>query len=248
MKMKKIFIYCFDKWWRPILLWAIAVGIVVSNEITKVNSLGIVNYWILTIALLGLIVSIIYQLIKRRWFKALLTGLFFGGTITALVLYVLFIFFIETIDGDGWADNLTIPENIDLNLPKEIEFRNHPDSINTIVKNKIDFELYNSFQLGIYEYELWLNEIENGTVYLKAFEITQEYQLSTDRLPKGSTIKVNNESDKILKFESNSHFTIYEGDWGKPYAARFEVWFKPDNKDKERKLMDKIYKIEGWMR
>ncbi|NQY09723.1 MAG: hypothetical protein HRT71_09450, partial [Flavobacteriales bacterium] len=100
-------------------------------------------------------------------------------------------------------------------------------------------------QPGLYEYDVWLNKIENGTVYLKAFEITQEYQLSIDRLPKQSSIKVNNQSDKILKFESNGHFTIYEGDWGKPYAARFEIWFKPNNKEKERKLIEKI---EGWMR
>jgi hypothetical protein len=41
--------------------------------------------------------------------------------------------------------------------------------------------------------------------------------------------------------------TIYEGDWGKPYAARFEVWFKPDNGGNEQKLFQKNYKIEGWM-
>jgi len=246
--MKKLFTYCFDKWWRPILFWAVAFGLVVINEIIKVNDFGIVSYWILAIALAGLIVSGIYQLIKRRWLKALFTGLFFGGTIAAFVLYGLFMFFIETVDGNGWADNLTIPENIDLNLPKGDGFQTRPDSINALVKNEVDFELYNSFQPGLYEYDVWLNKIENGTVYLKAFEITQEYQLSIGRLLKQSSIKVNNQSDKILKFESNGHFTIYEGDWGKPYAARFEIWFKPNNKDKERKLIEKIYKIEGWMR
>ena len=199
--MKKLFTYCFDKWWRPILFWAVAFGLVVINEIIKVNDFGIVSYWILAIALAGLIVSGIYQLIKRRWFKALFTGLFFGGTIAAFVLYGLFMFFIETVDGDGWADNLTIPETIDLNLPKGAGFQTRPDSINALVKNEVDFELYNSFQPGLYEYDVWLNKIENGTVYLKAFEITQEYQLSIDRLPKQSSIKVNNSC-----YASLSHF------------------------------------------
>jgi hypothetical protein len=43
-------------------------------------------------------------------------------------------------------------------------------------------------------------------------------------------------------------FTIYEGDWGKPYSARFEIWFIPDNGGKERKLVEKNYKVEGWQR
>jgi len=32
------------------------------------------------------------------------------------------------------------------------------------------------------------------------------------------------------------------------HAARFEVWFEPDNGDPERKLAERIYKIEGWQR
>ena len=39
-----------------------------------------------------------------------------------------------------------------------------------------------------------------------------------------------------------------EGDWGKPYAARFEVWFKPGSGQRERKLLERTFRIEGWMR
>lgn len=49
-------------------------------------------------------------------------------------------------------------------------------------------------------------------------------------------------------FFSEASFTIYEGDWDKPYAARFEVWFVPDSGKPERKLMEKVFKIEGWQR
>ena len=41
---------------------------------------------------------------------------------------------------------------------------------------------------------------------------------------------------------------IGEGDWGKYYAARFEVWFDPDSGAPERKLLEKNFKIEGWQR
>lgn len=246
--MNRIFTYIFDKWWRPILFWAITFGLVVISEIVKNNDFGNVSYWFLGLGLLILIISTIYQLVKKRWIKAILTMLCFGGTIGAFILYGLFLFFIETVDGDKWADNITIPENIELHIPKGDGFQTRPDSIINLERNKIDFELYNSFQPGLYEYDFWIGKIESGTVYLKAFEITQEYPLSTDRLPKRSSIKVENTTNELMTFRTGNHFTIYEGDWGKPYAARFEVWFKPNNNGQERKLIEKIYKIEGWMR
>jgi hypothetical protein len=57
-----------------------------------------------------------------------------------------------------------------------------------------------------------------------------------------------NKSDRIIRFESPNYFTIYEGDWGKPYAARFEVWFEPTENGNERKLFEKNFIIEGWQR
>jgi hypothetical protein len=50
------------------------------------------------------------------------------------------------------------------------------------------------------------------------------------------------------RFGAKAGFMIYEGDWGKPYAARFEVWFKPDSGKTERKLAERVFKIEGWQR
>jgi len=100
----------------------------------------------------------------------------------------------------------------------------------------------------MYESELWVNPGEPGMIYLKAFEITREVQLSADRLAKESNESVGWSDDSRELFYSNTHFMIGEGDWGKPYAARFEVWFVPDSGGPERKLMEKIFKIEGWMR
>ena len=54
-------------------------------------------------------------------------------------------------------------------------------------------------------------------------------------------------SSKIVHQQLDGHFTVYEGDWGHPYAARFELWFRNEN-GHETKLAKKNYKIEGWMR
>lgn len=111
-----------------------------------------------------------------------------------------------------------------------------------------DFELYNGGQPGIYDSEIWVNPGEPGMIYLKAFEITREYRLSADRLVEESNEWVGWSDDPRELFFSNTHFMIGEGDWGKPYAVRFEVWFVPDSGGPERKLLEKIFKVEGWMR
>lgn len=115
-------------------------------------------------------------------------------------------------------------------------------------KGEPSIELYNSFQPGIYDSVIWINPGEPGMIYLKAYEVTRNHRLSADRLKEYSNEWVGWSEDPKELFFSNTHFTIYEGDWGKPYAARFEVWFVPESKSPERKLIDKVFKIEGWQR
>ena len=47
---------------------------------------------------------------------------------------------------------------------------------------------------------------------------------------------------------SRKKFTIYEGDWDDYYAARIEVWHKDASTKKETKLLEKVYRVDGWMR
>ncbi|MCL5036013.1 MAG: hypothetical protein M1269_02745 [Chloroflexi bacterium] len=118
----------------------------------------------------------------------------------------------------------------------------------SIKQGEPSFELRKSYQPGIYNSEIWVNPGEAGMIYLKAFEVTKGAPLSEDRLKEASNEWVGWSSDPAELFFSNTHFTVYEGDWGKPYAARFEVWFVPDSGGAERKLMEKVFKIEGWQR
>ena len=119
------------------------------------------------------------------------------------------------------------------------------DSIRT---GEPSFDLRNSFQPGIYDSIIWVNPGEPGMIFLKAFEVTKGTPLSVDRLQEKSNEWIGWSENPEEMFFSNTHFTIYEGDWGKPYAARFEVWFTPNSGGPERKLMDNVFKIEGWQR
>ncbi len=110
------------------------------------------------------------------------------------------------------------------------------------------FDLMDSSQPGIYDSVIWVNPGEPGMVYLKAYEVTRGTPLSARRVKENTSEWVGWSSDPQQQFYANANFTIYEGDWGKPYAARFEVWFVPDSGAPERKLMEKAYRIEGWER
>jgi len=238
--MKKIFTYCFDTWWRPILFFGLTVGLFAIGELIEMPLIQNIFFFLLGLGLLGLIVSTIFQFSKKRWFFAVLTALLIGFSLFGFLFYSIATFWKIQSEPDRYADNLKIPTNIQINQPLD---QSEPERI-----NEPDFYLYNSFQPGLYQYAFWTKRIEKGTIYLKAFEITQNDALSTNRLPARSSLIIDNPTDSIKKFSSSTEFTIYEGDWGKPYAARFELWFKPDSGGQERKLIEKNYKIEGWMR
>ena len=110
------------------------------------------------------------------------------------------------------------------------------------------FRLLIGMQPGIYGVLYSLNPGERGSVYLKAYEVTQGTPLSVATLEANSKTRMAWSTDPSERFGAKAGFTIYEGDWGKPYAARFEVWFQPDSGNTHRKLAERIYKIEGWQR
>ena len=89
---------------------------------------------------------------------------------------------------------------------------------------------------------------EPGMTYLRAFEATKGTPLSESGLKEDSNERIGWSDEPEEKFLYENEFMIHEGDWGKPYAARIEVWFRPDSGKPERKLLERICKIEGWQR
>ena len=148
------------------------------------------------------------------------------------------------------------------NLEKEFsEFLKNPEAAVTAARTRSrelasrlagddghPFRLLIGMQPGIYGVVYSLNPGEPGSVYLKAFEVTKGTPLSVERLEAKSRTRMTWSADPSERFGAKAGFTIYEGDWGKPYAARFEVWFTPDSGKPDRKLAERIFRIEGWMR
>jgi hypothetical protein len=248
MKLKKFFLNFFNNWTRPILFFIVSLLLLFSIVFLSTNiTLENISFYILIIAVLSILISIIFQITKGQFLKSFLTLCVLG--LGALVFFYasIALFWKTQSMPDGYADKLTIPKDIKIYLPSDTTF-----SVGDTIPN---FQLYNSFQPGLYSYSLWTKKIEKGYCYLKAFEIIHNDPLSVDRLKARSRIDVFNPSDTLKRFDmendnnnSENIFTIYEGDWDKPYAARFEVWFVPANGGQEQKLVEKNFKIEGWMR
>ncbi len=114
-------------------------------------------------------------------------------------------------------------------------------------EEKPDLFLVNGFQGGIYDLQYWINPGEPGYTYLKAFEITKNTPLSADRMKWVTKERAGWSNNPSETFYGNSHFTIYEGNWGEYYGARVELWFQPLDGKPERLLMKKNYRVQGWM-
>ena len=115
-------------------------------------------------------------------------------------------------------------------------------------KGPPEMYLVKGMQGGIYQVYAYVDPGEAGRVYLKVFEATKNTPLSTRRVRERSTEYIGWSDDPKELFFYNTEITVYEGDWGVYYPARFELWFRPASGKPERKLLEKIFKIEGWQR
>jgi len=109
------------------------------------------------------------------------------------------------------------------------------------------FVIYDGTQGGIYIMDVVCNPGEPGMLYIKANEITTGAKLSEHRLAEKVALTFGSDNEDEL-YRSRWEFKIYEGNWEQHYGARIEVWFKPDSGKTDRKLFEKNYKIQGWMR
>ena len=111
-----------------------------------------------------------------------------------------------------------------------------------------EFHLVNGYQGGVYFVYAYVNPGDEGRVYLKVFEATRNTPLSKRRITRRSTEVLGWSDEPTEVFFYNTQITVHEGSWGVYYPARFELWFSPASGGPERKLLEKIYKIEGWQR
>lgn len=234
-----------------IINWSILLIAVVSFIMTLVGLikdfpvLYDIGFDIVFLSFLWFFGVLIFNIIKKKGWKrivaSILSVIFLGGCIM-----IIMILYLVLPLKDPFAKDLVIPTDIPLSYPMN---QRSAATVSGIGDN--DLFLFEDFQPGLYRYDLYVKPLPKGVAYLKAFEITKGTPLS-DRaihtLREDSSMKIHNPTDSIVRFRHHNHFTIYEGDWGEPYAARFEVWFVPESGEPEYKLLEKNFVIEGWQR
>lgn len=206
-----------------------------------------------TIILLLQLLAFVTLLIEKRWWRAV--GAFFSGALS-------FIFFVGipivnmffSSMPDDFGKKHVIPEGMEMNIPitdancswnATDGFTFTPVDIDSTDSNSW-LQIWNGEQGGIYHYAFYWPALSDGEIYLRCFEATKDTELSASRLKPRTTVRVfgHNEFGQVVP---PTEFTIYEGDWEDYYAVRVEVWHKPTGGD-PHKLMEKIYRMEGWMR
>ena len=232
-------------WWIfPILSIGFSLMMIplLSNEYEETAS--VLTVLVLLLIIVQLIIFLLC-LIKKAWWRAV------GSAICGIVSFfvfsyaMLFFAFYDSSRPDLFGKEHPIPEGMAYEIPNN---NNAPVKPITDTLSKDDYlQIWDGIQGGIYLYSFYYPSLPDGEVFLRCYEVTENVELSTTRLQKASTIEVKNHTGFGL-IADMQQFSIYEGEWGDYYAARIEVWFRNASTGEETKLMEKIYRVEGWMR
>lgn len=229
-------------WWTlPILLCVLMLGLIFLFTTVPSVFESIVGI-LLLLVVIALPVTWVLLFINKKWWQCLLSF----GLSAILVIWLWIPLVMGAMSGpDGFGRKHSIPDGLEYNLPFDFQ-ANHDVSIDSL-DSKTYLQVWNSFQGGIYIYDFYYPALPSGEVFLRCYEVTKNIQLSEDRLPERSTVSINSTSS-FSQVVEQKEFTIYEGDWDDYYAARIEVWFRDAETKQEKKLCEKVYRVEGWMR
>lgn len=250
-------------WWLfPLVTILFIMGALFTIDRTVVVSIILCGLSVFTLAVQFPVFVIL--LFKKKWWQAV--GAFFAGIAClwgVVAIPVLFLGMFFSSLPDDFGKEHPIPEGLEYNMPLgciteegdtvdsgESEFlgwvKVQPviDSTDTATW----LQIWHGFQNGIYEYSFYWPALKDGEVYLRCYEVTKNTKLSAKQIKRRTTTQVINHNGfgQIVE-PSLKNFTIYEGDWEDYYAVRVEVWHKPTH-GKPHKLMQKVYRMEGWTR
>lgn len=256
MKAKQLIL----KWWLwPLLL--IVIQLIQVAVIFKCYDVGTdVPEWVLIVVngkdlitilsiilLIGNICLWVYYIIKKLG-KAIIGHLLLMGVAAAICFFNMFSVGLWWMFNGDLVDNFgkehPIPENVEYCEPlSSFKF----DRVDESDDNTSWLQVKEGGQGGIYQYCYYIPEgIDDGEIWLECYEVTDNIQLSKQTITERTVQKIT--ADDKGKYTEPREFTIYEGVWEEYYLARFEVWYIDYETRTKRKLTEKVYKVEGWMR
>lgn len=204
------------------------------------------TWWLLSsapflMAVLSFILGI-SRMFKKDQFKNGLWQCLLSFIVLAVVS-CLFVYYPPKSLYKPYNNDIKNPKNAKFSMPLKIVV----DEKELVEVTQPDVLIYDYLQPGSYKYDVFLNKIEKGKVYLKVYDFNTNRILSEKQIKKQSMMPVFNPNDELKEFSGgNKDFQVKEGDWGDYYGSRIEVWFQPDDSSQpERKLIEKNYIIQG---
>lgn len=202
------------------------------------------------LVILALPVSWFFLARKKEWRK-----LAISFALSAFIVLTLGVFstIVSMSSPDGFGRSHPIPPDLQYDIPLKssdpfiYESKDETAQVDSTDSNTW-LQIWDDFgQGGIYKYDFYYGTLPAGEIFLKCYEVTDNYRLSEERLTEASKVEIPANSS-FAKIVGKQEFIIYEGDFGDYYAARIEVWFRDVETGAERKLLEKIYCVDGWMR
>ena len=230
-------------WWLFPVLFAAAIF-----SIAITSSSWTAMAWEISILLtsMALITSWIFLLIFKKWWKFLFSFIM-GALTVAFFIYLLLLGISLAFNPgpDNFGKEHPIPAHLEYSIPlderEELSFPIDSTATDTWL------QIWNDFQGGMYTYDFYYPALEEGVVFLRCYEATENIPLSEEPISVASRVATPS-TTSFSRVVEGRRFIIYPGDWGDYYAARIEVWHKDAKTGKERKLMEKVYRVEGWQR
>lgn len=230
-------------WWLFPLLFAAAIF-----SIAITSSSWTAMAWEISILLtsMALITSWIFLLIFKKWWRFLFSFIM-GALTVAFFIYLLYLGISLAFNPgpDNFGKEHPVPTWLDYNLPLE-EGEELPCPVDSTAQ-KTWLQIWNYIQGGTYVYDFHYPALEEGEIFLRCYEATGNIPLSSERISLASRVSVPS-TTSFSRVVEKQRFTIYPGDWGDYYAARVEVWHRDAKTGNERKLLEKVYRVEGWQR
>ena len=251
------------KYWYVLPVLLALLSIVLFARIT-VPTAVIDAWWIIVLLILVLLpVTWVVLLVNKKWLKFTISFLASSVIVVGMGIFSVYTAAHILFDPDTspFGKDHPIPEGLEYNLPLNNKCLVETDScsyewtedLDSLV-SPVDIHDPNTYlnirkgiQGGIYLYDFSYGPLPAGEIYLKCFEATENIPLSETRISKASRVEIK-PTKTFSKLVDKQEFTIYEGVWGDYYAARIKVWFKDAKTKEEKKLIEKVYRVEGWMR
>lgn len=249
--MKRIINWLVEYWWVVPLFMVLQMFVIIFAMFQIPGGwFENMTFIVWFVAIIVELVLLVLLLCHKKWMRFFISLAILVG----IVVFLPALSFLAMSAPDGYAKRHPIPEGMKLNIPlsrtDDLESccaNNQGDTLVCYSDPSSFLQIWNGCQGGIYEYDFYYPQLSAGTIFLRCFEAGKNEPLSAE------TLEVRSEVDhsvitEFSKVVDKKEFTIYEGEWEEYYAVRVEVWHRDSTSHKETKLMEKLYRMEGWMR